>query len=422
MGLHKDLSEANLHEPKLVSTATAGQVYLANGAGSGTWTLVGGNKLVVVNALADFPAAAGGTIALAANTSYVLGDNVNIGTDFLTFGNGTALSGFGVFVTTLTYTGTGSMLVGVDVSASVSDITLDCPTAALFNFTESASGGLHALVVRDIVVLNCLRFGTVDKLRGITMKGLLANSCTTGLQITGNVYDALELTSVTLVSTEATFVGIDVANSTHKVVRIDSIILFGGAGSVGLKGDVASANITTGFIASVSNVQFDGVTTPLSGITVDDTRYNFVGNGRVADTMPDAMVSLNSNATATVLSVSTPTLVLGTWSLERASQFTTTAAGRITYIGERDLTTPVIVTMTMEPASGTNKEIRAYIALNGTIITNSGQTIDIDSSDPLQISIPWQLTLSENDFLEVFIENISDSVNVTVIDATFLAR
>jgi hypothetical protein len=34
---HKDITDPNLHEPKGVASATAGQVYVANGSGSGTW-------------------------------------------------------------------------------------------------------------------------------------------------------------------------------------------------------------------------------------------------------------------------------------------------------------------------------------------------------------------------------------------------
>src|SRR3990172_5109794 len=34
---HKDITEANLHQPKGVSTAAVDTVYVANGAGSGTW-------------------------------------------------------------------------------------------------------------------------------------------------------------------------------------------------------------------------------------------------------------------------------------------------------------------------------------------------------------------------------------------------
>lgn len=39
---HSGLTAANLHEPKGAATASANQVYLANGAGSGTWTSVQG--------------------------------------------------------------------------------------------------------------------------------------------------------------------------------------------------------------------------------------------------------------------------------------------------------------------------------------------------------------------------------------------
>lgn len=38
MALHKDLTGADLHEPKGVATADSGQVYVADGAGSGSWT------------------------------------------------------------------------------------------------------------------------------------------------------------------------------------------------------------------------------------------------------------------------------------------------------------------------------------------------------------------------------------------------
>lgn len=37
MALHKDLTGADLHEPKGVAAAAANNVYVADGAGSGTW-------------------------------------------------------------------------------------------------------------------------------------------------------------------------------------------------------------------------------------------------------------------------------------------------------------------------------------------------------------------------------------------------
>lgn len=39
---HKNLTGTNLHEPKGVASATSGQVYIADGAGSGSWGVVAG--------------------------------------------------------------------------------------------------------------------------------------------------------------------------------------------------------------------------------------------------------------------------------------------------------------------------------------------------------------------------------------------
>lgn len=40
---HNALTDPNIHEPKGISTATQGKVYVANGSGSGTWLLPSGH-------------------------------------------------------------------------------------------------------------------------------------------------------------------------------------------------------------------------------------------------------------------------------------------------------------------------------------------------------------------------------------------
>ena len=46
---HSALTSADLHEPKGAVSASAGQVYVANGAGSGTWTGHKGSVTVEMN-------------------------------------------------------------------------------------------------------------------------------------------------------------------------------------------------------------------------------------------------------------------------------------------------------------------------------------------------------------------------------------
>lgn len=46
---HSTLTGSALHEPKGASTAGSGQVYIANGSGSGTWTSLNNANKVVLN-------------------------------------------------------------------------------------------------------------------------------------------------------------------------------------------------------------------------------------------------------------------------------------------------------------------------------------------------------------------------------------
>jgi hypothetical protein len=49
MANHADLTGSDLHEPKGVSGASAGKVYVADGAGSGSWTDLDSDALVGLN-------------------------------------------------------------------------------------------------------------------------------------------------------------------------------------------------------------------------------------------------------------------------------------------------------------------------------------------------------------------------------------
>lgn len=420
---HKDITEAFLHEPKGVSTATAGQAYLADGAGSGVWTnLETGNKVILISSLADLPDISGGAYPLAANTSYRFVADVNLGTNYLLFANGTDVSSVAFGVSTITYTGTAPMMQGADANATIKDITINCPNANVYAWHDTTPA-TSIVIIQDVLILACKTVGVFNDVNTLVTDGSTVVDCTDGFVFLGTAQVGCRLVSVNIFSTSTSFVGLDFTGSLVQAVNLDGIILEGGAGSIGLKGDAGSANIAANFEANVSNVQFQGVTTPLSGITIDDVRWNFQGNGDILDTMPDALVSLNSNAVATVIStINTPVLAAGTWVCERQSHFTCTTAGRATYIGEKNIISPVDIVATMDMASGTNKDVTMYLALNGTIITNSGQHNRISSGTPRNTSVVWQLELSPNDYLELYVENNSDTVNITVQSAVLRVR
>jgi len=422
MALHNALTGIELHEPKGIASAAKGTIYTADGAGSGTFALPVGNNTVVVNVLADLPTPSGGTITLASNTNYIFAAPINIGTNFITLGINNLVTSLNFLAPELTYTGTTPMFVGVDVSFLIKDILLNSATAEIFDMSETATGGTKIIDIRSVRATACTKWGTFDKMVSVLVTNSSCTNCADGITIAGNVTLVVSIRQVALIGSGTSFVGIDLGTSVLQTIEITDPLFIGGAGSIGLKGATGSANITTNFIANVNNGSFAGVTTPLSGITIDDIRWNFIGNGNVPDTMPDALTSLTANATATVVSVGVPTLVEGTWVSVRASHYSNTAAGRVTYNGERNLVTPIDITVAIEPVSGTNKIVRCYVALNGTAVIASGISTHVDSSDPKVITIPWQIDMASTDFIEVFVENETDSVNLLVSDATLRVR
>ena len=249
MTLHNALTGVELHETKGAAAATAGQVPVATGAGTAVYALPL-TKAVFVNAVSDLPTASGGKHTLAANTAYVIGADINIGTNFLQFSAGTSLQGLAAFVASITYTGTVPMLQGADVNATIKDLTLICATSEVYNWVDTGGGGNSIVLVSDVLVVACTSIGTFDDINTLVMDGSTIVSCTDGIIILGNSMTGLRVMSVNMISTDVGFVGFDFTGSTVQTVNLEGVILLGGVGSIGIKGDAASANIASGFIAN----------------------------------------------------------------------------------------------------------------------------------------------------------------------------
>jgi len=163
----------------------------------------------------------------------------------------------------------------------------------------------------------------------------------------------------------------------------------------------------------------NGTVLAAGSLTEKDNKVLSVGNSVLGDTVPGGLLSLTNNTTDTVISaVDTPTLVDGTWVVEEESQFTGTVAGRLTYNDARDISIDVDVSISVEPASGVNKVIRAYVAKNGTIIASSGKSTTADNGRAGNMSLSWRVDTSTTNFYEIFVENKTDGIDITVIDAS----
>lgn len=381
---------------------------------------------VMVNVLSDLPAASGGVITLVANTNYVLGANVSIGTDRIdASAGGISWTSNNQFGPTLTYTGTGSMFTVLDNGFHMFQARLIAASGQVFDFSDVAAPGTHLIQVERVQVSGCSKFATMTNLQAIIINNSEIVLCNDGLTTVGSSWSLISVVRFGMITTDPTFIGIDLGTSVTLAAEMQNLaaIGLGAPGAIAVSGLTNSGNILAGSLATFRDANILGNMTPIAGLTPDDTRWKFDGNAGIQDTMPDGLASLNANASETVISfVSTPVKVVGTWVVERQSQFTVDTTGRITYIGERPITVPIDIVTTINSAGGTNKDIEIYAALNGSIIPNSGKTNRVGQNDPKSTTVMWQLTLNQNDFLEVFVENDTDTVNLVVSDAILRVR
>ena len=194
------------------------------------------------------------------------------------------------------------------------------------------------------------------------------------------------------------------------------------AGATGLDGAAGSANISaTGSGLALSSANL-GAGLPVAGITIDDIRWRFDHNSAFPDTRTDALISMQNNATATVIAASSTdgtnsVLAAGVWVVDIASRMTATTAGRITFDPLANEKLPITASISVEPASGTNVNLSAYIAKNGVAIATSKRSTSASAGSPTSITLPWQLDFAQGDFVEVFVENNDNTTNILVSSA-----
>lgn len=376
---------------------------------------------VIVNSAADFPTVVAGKIPLAADTEYFIGSNaVTVPDEFTVADNVTFNGANGAAL--LTYTGTGNMFEGDGVGLfTIKNVALNAPTGKIFGITDTIQGTVINLL--DYRIISCTGLGTVTGVLAFVMEFGTVVDMDQGIVLAGSI-SVISITKLFGFSTKATFKAVDLGTSAASTLEFTNMALSAPAGAFGISGLASNGNVTAGNIANVTNCEFLGGMTPLETITVDDVRWNFQDNSaNLPDTNPDALISLTSNVTETsIAAANTPVLAAGTWVVQSTSHYTGTAAGRATYNGEKDLTAPVTLQATISAASGTNKDVTIYVAENGAIISAARSTNRVGASDPRLFVIPWQVAFAETDFVELWVENNTDTVNLIVENAIMRVR
>jgi hypothetical protein len=369
------------------------------------------SKTVIVTDLADFPAAVGGVITFADNTDYFLANDISTSNRFIA-GNKTVLRGPASQIVTLSYTGTDTMFTSTNPSFRVDRVTLNCPLAKVFDMSSSGAGIFQII---ECNIAACTTIGTIGTMFLIRFDGLaILNALTEGINFTGAITVFL---SDKVINQQTAGTMYALGTATFGSISISSNTLIPAGAINFITGAASSANVNSGGFATVSNCRMPSTTTPLTGVSTDDARWNFLANSGIQDTRPDALLTLAAQTNTVIATVNVPVLVAGTWTAISAAQMTLTAAGRATYTGERPAALPITANLTMEPVSGTGKTISAYLYKGGVKVAASKVTTISSATLPQNLTVVWQDTLSNNEYYEVHVENNTDAIDLVVRNA-----
>lgn len=370
-----------------------------------------------VNAKSDLPTPSAGVITLAGQTEYVVGNDISLGTDRIVMGADTVFRGVDENVVTVTYTGTGNMFTAEDVSCRLKSFTASCTSGTFYSAKNTAGNEGTSNVIVDNVDIDCATLGSIENLNIYGMFRCAINSVTTdGFTFVGSAGNAVTINDCTVIQAAGTF--LDLASATFLSFDVNNYLMIGAGGTTFISGLTGSGNIRTGGLGRIIRGRNFGAETILNNISVDDALWDFQLNDKIADTRPDGLLSMQSNATNTVITVAgTPVLVAGTWTVERSSQMTGTTGGRLTYNGGKDATLPITTSVSVAPVSGGTINIAAEIAINGTVVPNSKRTASTSAGNPVSITVPWQAVFSTTDYVEVFVTNEDSTVDLLVSSA-----
>lgn len=371
------------------------------------------DKIVFVGQKSDFPTAVSGVITLLPNVTYFITGHVDLTGDRLVGSENTTIIGGSSENCSLTSTGltAGTPLLTTSWTTPIRHISFkDVNTAISIDGTVN----LVALDWTGVNFVNVPKVGTINSCDNFVFtKGAFLEA--QNLILTGTIGTvAFNQSLFNAYDTNQPIFFLDSGLTITRRFRIiySSIIALSGETAISI--DVATTLPNEGVILDTCN--FAGGGTYLSGVDFQDNEALFVNNVGITNSREVSQYYMNGNATATtVLATNTEYKAAGTTTSGTLTSKFTNTDNRATYTGsiERIFS----VTATMSVTSGNNNQIGMYVAKNGVIIPESETYMTTNGSGRAEAaSIQALVTLTTDDYIEIFVENATATNDITVTD------
>lgn len=370
-------------------------------------------KTIIVNSLSDLPAPVVGVITLADSIDYLVANDLVLGLNRFVMGVNTTFRASSQTLITVTCTlGSGDLFTGANRTCEIRDVAFDMTGMRLVNFTGS---GTESLTVENVTTIGATSVCNFNGGKNLIVKRVNCDGCADGITLAGTITTVLIQDNLFDTCTSS-FLDFGTAVVTDGTAITNQITI--GASGYTFKGLANNANIGTTSIFTILNNKTFGTGLGLSNLLTTDTRFQYALNDALSDTRVDGLLSLQGNATNTVIAgAGTPVLVAGTWVVELESQMSATTAGRIIMDSVKGGRVPMAATLSLSPVSGGAKTISVHFAINGSVIANSKRSGSASGGTDILITCLWQADLATNDYVEVFVTNEDDAVDILVSSA-----
>jgi hypothetical protein len=391
---------------------------------SGLFTTSGGEVSIpnfeYVSTKSDLPSPVAGVITLDAEKTYYFTADVDLTGDRLVGSQDTVILGSSSENCSITSTGltAGVALFTTEWTTPIRHITFrDVDTCLDINGVTNAPVALDWTGVNFLNIPNIGAISTCDN--WIYSKGAFLNS--KGFVFTGSV-GTIGIDNSIFVGpgSAGSIISLDAGLTVTRRFRViySSIVAFGA--TIGIDASTSATIPTEGYI--FDTVNFSGGSTYLSGITETDNRTRIDNSRGVKNTAEIGNYYMLNNATVTTItSAGVPVKIEGTSTANAINQKFSHSDNRLTYTG--GLTRNFQVSATASFTSGNNRLIGLYVAKNGVVIADSEMYATTSGSGRAEaIHVQTIFEMDENDYVELWIENDSNTDNITVEFLNFICK
>jgi len=429
---HRNIPEAQLHEPKGASTATSGQVYTSDGAGSGAWQKPF-DQLIVVRDASDLA----GT--LSSTSVYFIDGIIDMGSQTIEVpAGGLSLAGHTFDVSKLTSSAVGytmftspgggsGNLVGKDYAVEVTGAS-----SQVYNLTSAT--GFDAFEFARINYNNCTSLGTITNYRqgfetGTGRFGGAPNLTLAGTWVGGYFIDACIVRSLDAGMVGALFqagAGFSMASRFRSNMNTD------------LPASAAYLDFAPSDFPNPSTLQLDGMILSRNGvfdaedsnltpnISAADLPSAWSSNVGLGNTFEGGEMKVTSETVTTISATNTYYDLLGTWTPDDLQHFDSPSNGQLRHLGNSPREFSIVGSLILDGTTADNLRLKVQkwddSASSFSEVYSQVREVNalVGARDVAFFTILTNVILDQNDYISLQVQNETTTGNATVEIDSFL--